>query len=272
MPSDNLELDSFSGVDASPGAHELVFALDDMAAIPAVQRLRGTATELLAPRLGHRLLDVGCGTGDVVRTLAGLVGPSGAVVGIDPSEAMLREAIRRTGDRAVPIEFRRGDATALDLDDESFDRARCERVFQHLDSPEAAMAELVRVTKPGGRIVVIDTDWGMHAIHGADSHLTRLVVECWSDNAANGWSGRQLPSLFARAGVREPVVVAETFISTDNQRPTLPPITLMATVAERAGALGADEARAWLSQLAEAGHRGEFFWAATMFAAAGQRS
>jgi SAM-dependent methyltransferase len=269
--SDSLTLGSFSAVDADASAAALVAALDDIASLPAVQRLRGTATEMLAPRLGHRLVDVGCGTGDVLLMLASLVGPTGSVVGIEPSKTMLAEARRRAGERSMPIELRQGDATRLDLDDASFDGARCERVFQHLSAPEAAMAELVRVTKPRGRIVVIDTDWGMHAIHGADPQLTARVVGCWADNAANGWSGRRLPALFVDAGIHEPVVVAETFTSVDPRRPALPPFTIMAAAAERTGALSAGEAEAWLAQLAEAARRGQFFWAATMFAVAGER-
>jgi hypothetical protein len=64
------------------------------------------------------------------------------------------------------------------------------------------MAELVRITRPGGRIVVIDTDWGLHAIHGADPRLTATIVECWAHNTSNGLAGRQLPALFAVASVR----------------------------------------------------------------------
>ena len=159
---------------------------------------------------------------------------------------MLDEALRRTADSTLRDEFRAGDISRLDIDDASFDGAHCERVFQHLDTPDAALAELIRVTRPGGRVVVIDTDWGMHAIHGADARLTSRVVECWASNAANGWSGQRLPGLFADAGMREPVVVAETFTSTDGQRPMRPPFTTMAVVAQPAGALDSDDAHTWL--------------------------
>jgi hypothetical protein len=118
--------------------------------------------------------------------------------------------------------------------------------------------------------VVIDTDWGMHAIHGADPQLTSRAVECWASNAANGWSGRRLPGLFVTPACSpEPVVVADTFTTTDARRPMGPPFTIMAAVAERTGALSTDEARSWLAQLADAGAHGQFFWAVTMFAVAG---
>jgi SAM-dependent methyltransferase len=206
-----------------------------------------------------------------VRALADLVGAHGIVVGVEPSATMLDEARRRTGDSTLRVGFRSGDITQLDFDDATFDGVMCERVFQHLDAPDAALAELVRVTRPGGRIVVIDTDWGMQAIHGADPQLTSRAVECWSSNAANGWSGRRLPGIFVDAGMREPVVVADTFTTTDARRPMGQPFTTMAAVAERTGALSADEARSWLAQLVAAGAHGQFSWAVTMLAVAGAR-
>ena len=268
--AERAALGSFSHVDADPHAAALIAALDEQASLPAIQRLRATATELLRPKLGDRLLDVGCGTGEVARTLAGLVGAGGIVVGVEPSVTMLDEARRRTGDH-IPVDFRAGDISRLDFDDATFDGVTSERVFQHLDSPASAIAELVRVTKPGGRIAVIDTDWGMHAIHGADPAVTARIVAFWSDNAANGWSGRRLPALFAGASINDPVVVADTFTTTDPLRPSMAPFTTMADAAASAGAITGAEAMSWLAELADAGTSGCFFWAVTMFAVGGVR-
>jgi ubiquinone/menaquinone biosynthesis C-methylase UbiE len=265
-------LGDFSAVDADPStAADLVAALDEQASLPAIQRLRASAFELLGARLGHRLLEAGCGTGDVTRALAGIVGRDGFVVGVEASSVMLREARRRLGAGNLPVELRSGDVNDLDDPDGSFDGVMCERVFQHLDRPDLAIAELVRVTRSGGRICVVDTDWGMHAVHGADPALTAKIVDAWRANAANGLAGRRLPSLFAGASVRDTTVIAATITSTDPRRPTLPPFTTMATVAERSGAVAAGAGATWLAQLVDAGRRGEFFWAVTMFAVGGTR-
>lgn len=269
--TERAALGGFSHVDADPGADTLIAALDEQASLPAIQRLRASATEILRPRSGDRLLDVGCGTGEVVRALAGLVGADGKVVGVEPSATMLDEARRRTGNSTLRVEFRSGDISRLDFGDATFDGVTCERVLQHLDAPDTAIGELVRVTRPGGRIVVIDTDWGMHAIHGADPDVTASIIACWSDRAANGWSGRQLPALLAGAGVPDPVVVAETFTTTDPLRPTTAPFTTMAGAAANAGAITGAEAVSWLAELADAGTTGSFFWAVTMFAVGGVR-
>jgi SAM-dependent methyltransferase len=218
-----------------------------------------------------RLIDAGCGTGDMTRRLGALVAPGGSVVGVDTSATMLTEARRRTRDPALPVEYRPGDVTGLTLPTAGFDGVYSERVFQHLQHPEAGFAELVRVTRPGGRVVVIDTDWGMHAIHGADPSLTRRVIASWAEHAANGWSGRRLPALFNGAGLADPVVIADTITSTDVRLPAAEPFATMASVAEGRGLLSRDDARAWLAQLTDASTSGSFFWAVTLFLVAATR-
>ncbi len=261
----------FGAVDAHPDGASLVAALDIQASLPAIKRLRTSAVELLAPAPGGRLLDAGCGTGDMTRRLAAAVAPGGSVVGVDASETMLAEAERRSTDATLTVELCRGDITCLDLPDGSFDGAYSERVFQHLDRPEVALAALVRVTRPGGRIAVIDSDWGMHAIHGADPQLTNRVITCWADQIPNGWSGRRLPGLFAATGMTDACINADTLTVRDARLPAMEPFATMASVAQGTGALTDDEARRWLQQLAQASTAGSFFWAITLFLVVGTR-
>jgi SAM-dependent methyltransferase len=256
----------FHAVDDHPDTATLVAALDLQAEFPAVQRLRATALDTLTLQPGDHVLDAGCGTGDMTGQLATKVAPRGRVVGIDISETMLGEARRRHADCSPPLELRYGTVTDLDLDSGSFDAVYCERVLQHLAEPQRAISELVRVTRTGGRVAVIDTDWGMHAIAGADLSLTRRITACWAEHLPNGWSGRSLPAQLIDNGLLpDPVVVADTIITTKPASPTMEPFTTMAAAAERDGDLTADQAACWLRELRESAARGRLFWAVTMF-------
>ena len=78
----------------------------------------------------------------------------------------------------------------------SFDGCRAERVLMHVPDPIRALSEMLRVTKPGGRVSVFDFDWDTFVIDSPHSDTTRRVVSSFSDSIRNGWIGRQL-RLFA---------------------------------------------------------------------------
>ena len=258
----------FRAVDAAPAPHALVATLDAVAAREGVRRLKRHGLDMLAVTAGQRLLDVGCGTGDDVRALAGLLAPGGLVVGVEPSEVLLAEARRRAADSPLPLRFAAGDASDLPFSAGSFHACRAERVFQHLADPLRALTEMIRVTRPGGRVLVLDTDWGTTAVSGADRSLTRRVLDGFGDHITQSWIGRQLPGLFGQAGLTHLVVVAETSWSREMSAATERPCPQLAAGAVDQGAITAAQARRWLDQLAEAADNGTFLWATTGFAVA----
>jgi ubiquinone/menaquinone biosynthesis C-methylase UbiE len=120
--------------------------MDVVHAQPDRQRLKMVIAERLNISPGDRVLDVGCGTGNDVRMLASLVGPTGWVTGIDLSKTMI-VAHERSRASSLPVSFALGDARSLDFPDNPFDACRCETVLMHLDgSPARAIAEMARVT------------------------------------------------------------------------------------------------------------------------------
>jgi demethylmenaquinone methyltransferase / 2-methoxy-6-polyprenyl-1,4-benzoquinol methylase len=120
-------------------------------------RWRARAADLARVAAGSRVLDVATGTGDLAIELAGRVAPDGEVVGSDFAEAMLARARAKAALRpGVSPRFEWGDALALPYDDDSFDAATVGFGARNFAELGRGLAEMVRVVRPGGRVVVLE--------------------------------------------------------------------------------------------------------------------
>jgi SAM-dependent methyltransferase len=165
---------------------------------------RAAYLDLLGIAPGERVLEVGCGSGVVLRDMARKVAPSGVAVGLDLSLALL-EVARRLAERerlGSLVDLCEGDARWLPFGDGEFDAVLAVTTLVHLPDAERAVAELVRVVRPGGRVGVFDRDNDSYIISHPDRDLTRRIVAAGSEHTTvNPWIGRQLPGLFAVAGL-----------------------------------------------------------------------
>ncbi len=139
-------------VDDDPNVDVLIATMDGTARWDATLRLRSWERAQLGLAQGERLIDVGCGLGEAGLVLAQDLGDGGELVGVDASERMLQVARSNARAARCRVRFTVGDARSLDEPDDSFDAARAERTLQWLADPAAAVAEMVRVVRPGGRV------------------------------------------------------------------------------------------------------------------------
>ena len=236
------------------------FVLDQMAVRPAVRTLKAWALDQLAPTAGETAVDVGSGTGEDVVALHEL---GARAVGVEPSPGLRAEAVRRAA--GADVEYVDGHAEALPFEDESVDVLRSERVLQHVDDPAAVVKEMARVLRPGGRIVLIDTDWGTAIIHPADPDVLQRMVGYFLRESANPYSGRQLRGLLAEAGLEITGETAATWLEPqEGARQGF--VGMMHLTSLQAGVITAEEAEAFAQTLGEAADRGAFHMSLTMYA------
>ena len=227
-------------------------------------RRRRIVREALAASPGERILDVGCGPGFYCAELAAEVGPSGSVVGVDSSKAMLELAGRRCAGHQE-VELRRGDAVSLPVDDATVDGAICVQVLEYLADPTVALAEMHRVLRPGGRVVVWDVDWSTVSLHTLDSALTERVLRAWDQHLTHPALPRTLGPRMRSAGFEDVRMQAHPFATCELDPETYGPamLPLIGTFVAGRDDITADEAQAWVDEQQQLGERGEFYFAST---------
>lgn len=247
--------------------------LDTVGGLAPAKDYKSQTFEMLEVRPGQTILDVGCGTGDDARALGALVGASGRVIGVDSSEAAIAEAIRRSEGSTAPVEFRLGDALELNLSSDEFDSARADRVLQHVDDPSRVLDELVRVTRPGGKVVVFEPDWDTLVIDSSDRHVTREIVRCNADVAVrNGWIGRRLWAMFVNVGLA--TVEVRGIVAVVTSFPIANEVVFLTRSAEKAvdaGSITGQQATQWLDLLKDADQAGRFFASLNGYIVAGRK-
>jgi SAM-dependent methyltransferase len=195
---------AFGAVDLSADPGALGEYLDRVRAVPAVRAAKQESFTLIGAARGRRLLDLGCGQGEDVRELAHVVGPSGRVVGIDKSKALIDQARRCTAPEHHWVEYVCANANALPFADASFDACRADRTIQHVADADVALAEIARVIKPGGAVVLSEMLNALDLPRDEPDPIAREVLgRFWSEEERRGWIGFLLPPLLTRAGFIE---------------------------------------------------------------------
>jgi arsenite methyltransferase len=231
-----------------------------------ILRRRELVRNALAPVPGERILDVGCGQGFYVAELAEQVGADGAVVGVDSSPQMLALAARRA-EGHTGVSFQEAEATSLPVEDAGFDAALSVQVLEYVADVDAALAEIHRALKPGGRVVIWDVDWATLSVHSSDPARNDRVLAAWDAHLVHPSLPRTLTARMRSAGFENVRMEGHVFASAELTDDVFffSLLQLIGQYVPGRDGVTEEDARAWVADIEELGDRGEFFYACIQF-------
>jgi len=231
-----------------------------------VTRRRRMALDALHLAEGDSVVDIGCGNGLLTQEIARAIGPTGQVVGIDPSEDMRAPASARCADHPS-AKIRDGLADALPLADGSADKAVAVQVLEYLPDIPAAIREAHRVLRKGGRFVAVDT--GCKTLDWFSEHPARMqaVQAAWDHHYCEARVAALWSSLARDAGFTaveiEPFTFCDVTLRPDGIAFML--MHLMSRYAADNGHMPEADTKAWFDEQVELAKQGRFFFSLTYY-------
>lgn len=227
---------------------------------------RQAVLDALQLQPAEQVLDIGTGLGFVTLDMADMVGPSGSITGIDSSEPMLEFARKRCADKPW-INFQTGDATNLPIADSSFDVAVSVQVYEYIAELTQALSEMHRVLRPGGRGVIVASDWKSTIWHSANPERMSRILVAWEEHCAYSDLPRVLGTRLEKTGfdVRAQKVIVQFNPVCDTDAYSYHIIDLIKSFAPgRAGVTGNDVEQ-WADELRQLENQGEYFFCLNQF-------
>jgi ubiquinone/menaquinone biosynthesis C-methylase UbiE len=254
--------------------HRFVNELDDAAVDRLIARLESRAKDVVFTRLfdkyaaqlaAHpeaRVLEVGCGTGAMTRSLARRDDFSGKAIGVDQSRPFIDAARRLATDENVGnrADFRVGDAHLLDFPDASFDAVFAHTLISHVTDPATVLREMVRVVRPGGMVAIFDGDYASLTYALPDHEFgQRMDAALATASFNNPRVMRELPRLMPELGLEMKLAWGDAVVEIGKGSYFRSFAETYAPYVTKAGLVSADAVEVWLAAQRQSMDDGTFF-------------
>lgn len=232
---------------------------------PDVVAQRKETLRCLELKPGEHVLDIGSGPGFLCQEMADEVGVSGHVLGIDLSEDMIKRATARNSLSWVTYE--QGNATDLPVSDESFDVVVSTQVAEYVSEIESFCSEICRVLKPGGRGLIIATDWDAVAWYSDNPDRMKRVLDAFKPHCADSRLPRTLVPQLRSSGMTIKRVSAFPIINIDWSEGSYSQgaAPFIAAYVRSQNSLPEEELSAWQKELEDLAAAGRYFFSSNRF-------
>jgi ubiquinone/menaquinone biosynthesis C-methylase UbiE len=211
---------------------------------------------------GQTVLDVGSGPGFFAGGLAGIVGETGHVHGVDINARFVADANERFAEQSN-VEFHELADHVLPFDDATFDRVICKNVLEYVPDLAATLREARRVLKPGGRAHVIDSDWGFVIVEPWPKSIVDEFFAAAAPAFNEPFIGRRVAGELAKAGFGPVTVRLSPFV--DQQGRGLNVLRNMASYINTFDTMPAERVSALLGEVEAALNEGRFLFCLPQF-------
>lgn len=253
----NRELGAFSNVDATD-TKDFIGRLDRMQNDEGFGAYKRQSFQSLAISPGATVADIGCGAGDDAAALARLVGPEGHVTGVDISTGMIEEAGNRFAG-TENLDFVAAPADKLPFETGSLDAIRADRVLIHVPEPDAAIREMLRVLRPGGRIALSEPDMLGFWVASNDPEISAVIAGAIANSCLHPHLPRNLSVMLRDLQLDDIGHLPLAMISGDfSFVDQVVRFELVAKAVAAKGVAPADRIEAWVADLEERRNAGRF--------------
>lgn len=247
--------------------------LESIYLTPDIVAQREQVMALLKPQSGEWTLDIGCGPGLTTQVLAEAVGNTGHVLGVDIAAPMLSLARRRCANLSQ-VDFELCDVNALPCADASVDLALASQVYEYVEPIDAALKELARVIKPGGRALLVDTDWESAVWASHDDVRMRRVLESWNEHIPHPQLPRTLKRRMEQAGFTSVTVAVVPLLNDayDRQTYSVGMMDMIGNFVAGRNGLTPEDIAAWKTDAAAIGAENGYFFSLSRYVFIGVRA
>ena len=252
--------------------HNTPALLNQSYGAPEIIKQRRVTLEALGVQSGENILDVGCGSGFLTFELANLVGTDGSVQGVDKSEAMIEATLERCAG-LDHVSARDADVQSLPFEDNQFDAVTCTQVLLYVEDVDKAVSELSRVTRTGGRVAILETDWRGAIMHSNYPELSESIFAAWDRSVPSPNLPGKLPRLMRNSGLQVNHQEAIPLLNTDFDPANFSVSSLnwLSGNAYKQGSITKEESQRWRDDLKSLGERGEYFFCVNRFLFVGEK-